>query len=374
MTNNNNEKDTFVVNFLIFIIYVFYLLAYSIKNIYLVHSYISVVLICVFYMYVLFLTNNNKKYKSNIMIIAILIIHIALGAGFTSFGLGASLNVINMFLFVFTVDKILISKKVVKLMKIITPPLYILFIFSNHNFLNPNYVGFIYLLYFMLFNNLYNLSQKKILPFIISTILALVTIHYGNVYQCRTSQIITIFIYIIEHLSLSKSMLESGILKKTLPYVFTIGSLLCTYIYVYMWKNNISVDLTSFATKKLYSGRNAIWYECYNLIKENPIFGVGSNYRISSHLTYALHNSMMMIVTTFGVPCMILFIYSLRKLIQEIYAKFSKNKNFYLINVGLCCIFFVDYFESYFYWSMYNFIEFVIIILAINRVKGEING
>ena len=225
----------------------------------------------------------------------------------------------------------------------------------------------------MLFNNLFNLSKKNLFSFILSAILALITIHFGNVYQCRTSQIITIFIFVIEHLPFNKNFIKSDFLKKILPYVFTIGSLICTYVYVYMWKNDISIDLTTFATKRLYSGRNAIWYECYNLIKEHPLFGVGSNYTIHSHLTYALHNSMMMIVTTFGIPCILLFIYSLRKLIYELYTKFSKYKNFYLIIVGLCCIFFVDYFESYFYWSLYNFIEFIIILLAIYRVNGEKN-
>lgn len=367
----NNKNNLFIINTLLILIFVFYLLAYCNKNLYLILSKFSNILLLVLYALIFISLNNNKENKKYFLYITLVIIIIAIGTACTTFGLGSLINIVNMFLFVLSVDKIKLSRGFVNISKYIVPIFYILFIFSDHSFLNTNYVGYIFLLYFMLFNNLYNLSDKKFYKLIINIVLLALTLYFGNLYQCRTSQIVAIFIFVVQHLN--KKIYSSNTLKKFLPYLLTVGSLVVAFFYVYMWKNNLSIDLTSFADKRLYSGRNLIWNECFELIKNSPIFGVGGNYALNSHFTYALHNSMMMVVTTYGIPIFVIFVGCFKNFIYSIYEKYSSNKNFYLIIVSLFSIFFVDYFESYFYWSVFNFMSLIIISLSIYKVDGDCN-
>ena len=367
------DKNYFIINGCIVLIYILYLLSYCIKSIYLVQTYISGILLFFLYSYIFLYTNSIKTNRKSYLFVYLVILHITIGAAFTKCGIGSYFNIINMFWVILFADKFVISKKVVNIFKIITPLLYFAFIISNHSFLNPNFIGYIFLLYFMLLNILFDLSNRKPLNFLINILLAFITIYYGNVYQCRTSQIITILIVGMEYIIVNRKIFSLKILKKLLPYILTIGSLLFTIIYVYMWKKNISINLSAFAEKRIFSGRNLIWNECIELIKTNPIFGVGSKYTIDSHATYALHNSMLMLTTTFGIPCIVYFIFGFKRFISSLYEKYSNKKNFYLIIISLCCIFFVDYFESYFYWSMYSFIDLIIILLSIYRNAGEIN-
>lgn len=365
MKNNSNyNRKQFLINLLLVISYVVFLFTYCSSKFYDIWKEYSTFYLFVVYMMILILT-YEKKDKKKIVILSILFIILGLNSLFCDYTIGSCVSVLNVFLVLFTVDKIRTNKFFLNLFKIITTAMYLLFIISNHSFLNTNFVGYIFFLYYLLFTNIFDLYNGNILKKIINVILLMLTVYYGNVYECRTVQLVTIIIFVIQ--SFFSKILSLNFAKRLLPYILTIGSLINAYVYVYLWKINFTIDLSSFATKSLYSGRNRIWNECFELIRTHPIAGVGANYSLQSHFAYALHNSMMMIITTFGIPVFILFVFSFKEFINNLYEKYSNNRNFLLLIITVIAIFFVDFFESYFYWSLFNFISFMIISLSINR-------
>lgn len=363
--NRNNE---FIKNLFLIVSFIVFLLSFCTADLFhFLKEYASIYLLFLYSL--IFVLSNRSKDKKRYFIIFALIFFLSLNSFFGDYTLGSSASVINAFLFLLIIDKINFGKFELSILKIICACLYILFIFSNHDFLNTNYVGYIYLLFYLLFNNLFDFSNGHFLKKAVNVLLLIVTLYVGNKYECRTAQLVTIMVFIIQIIPSGFLKLKS--IKKTLPYLLTVGSLVVAYIYVSMWKNNIMIDLSDFASKSLYSGRNRIWDECFSLIASNPITGIGANYILKSHFVYALHNSMMMIVTTFGIPIFVLFVYSFRNFIHKVYELCVASRRFPLVIITIIGIFLVDFFESYFYWSLFNLIIFITVTIAINQSKGE---
>lgn len=371
MKNKIISKNEFYSDLIVIITTLFYLLSYSINSLYMILSSFSGYILFFEYIFFFLFINKKEEYsKKNYLLYVLFVLFIAFSCLFNNTGIGSIFNILNMFLLFLISDNIRVSKICIKIIKLIIPICYILFIFSNHNFLNPNFVGYIYLLYFIIITNLYGFKTKKSLNFLFSIIILIITLYYGNKYQCRTAQIMSILYFIIKNF-ISQKVFKISILKKYLPITLTFGSIVCAYVYVSFWKKNVAVDLSMFAEKKLFSGRNLIWNECFDLIKQKPFFGVGSHQQLNSHFTYALHNSMMMVVTTYGIPVFIYFYYTLKKYINRIYKKFTNKSYFKNLITSISCLFFVDYFESYIYWSVFNFLIFLIIIIIINGGEND---
>lgn len=367
--SNKITKKCFYSDVIIIVTILFYLLSYSIQSFYYLLSMFSGYILFAEYIFFFIFINKKDNYsKKTYLLYVLLILFISVGCLFNNSGLGSIFNILNMFLLFLISDNIEISKVCINILKVIVLMCYLLFIISNHTFLNPNFVGYIFLLYFIVITNLFETKQNKYLNLLISVPILLITLYFGNKYQCRTAQIISIVYFILKNF-ISEKLFKLKIVKIILPISFTFGSIISAYFYVSSWKKNLTLDLSMFAEKRLFSGRNLIWNECFELIKKKPFFGVGSHQQLHSHFTYALHNSMMMIITTYGIPIFLTFYYILKKFIDRIYKEKIKEIYFKDLVVSVSCLFFVDYFESYIYWSVFNFIIFFIIVIIINKER-----
>lgn len=357
-----------VNSLLIMLIFFIGMISYLFSGAYAIYTRISIVVNFLLVL-TLFIVNLNecKKQKNKFIIIYLLQIFILfMTLMLKNTGLGSILQMLTVTSILLISPNIKIDIIVEKILRYFIPIYYILFIFVSKSHLNTNYVGYIYLCLFILTISVYNLHNKGNISKLI--LMYLLTLVLTYTCKCRTAMLAsTIYFFLIiffEKINMKKSI------KNTIPVFLVFGSLLFAFMYVFLWKSGFYINLTFFVGKGLYSGRNGLWEEAFKLICKYPLFGVGSKYVLNSFPTYAFHNAIMMITVTFGVPNLFLYFYNIRNLFNEIYSNLSSSSCLNLLLSSVIILFFVDFFESYTYWSNYNGVLLFIIVLLINKNKN----
>lgn len=345
----------------------FFLISYTFKATYYVVKEFSVYITCLL-LCGLSVLNYKKlinKNKKMLFILPVEIIFLIIGLIINSTGLGSITQMIEFLAILLILPNIEILPKLLKIIEIILGCCFVLFCIFNKDHLNPNYVGYLYLCYYLFLIIILDLKQKKhkIIYAIASGIIAILI----WLTKCRTALLGMIIANIL--LVLPNKIYGNNIFQKASIPSLTLGNLVVVFSYVQLWKNQFKVDLSAFTSKSLYSGRNRIWNEVFSLILKNPIIGVGSHYQLESHPAYALHNSILMITATFGIPSLIIFIVYfanfIKKISQEKMSQISRKKIFTII----ITLFIIDFFESYLYWSAFNILFFVMILYIVNKEK-----
>lgn len=77
------------------------------------------------------------------------------------------------------------------------------------------------------------------------------------------------------------------------------GSLLFVWAYVALSRTGYNARMPLFY-KNVFSGREDIWTEVWNMLVRQPILGIGSGYELSSFFEYNMHNAMYDILIVHG--------------------------------------------------------------------------
>lgn len=341
------------------------LISYLFSGLYNLFTKVSIIINTLFVCTIFLLNIDNfKKDKKRIAIVYLIQILILLLTYFIKrTGIGSILHMLVITSILIVSPKIDISNKVEKILKYLIPIYYLFFVITSKEHLNTNYVGYIFLCLFIISISVYNLHNKgnffKLILFLLLTLL----LTYS--YRCRTAMLACIILFIM--LLIPKRVYTKKSLKVGIPIVLIFGSLIFAFLYVSLWKSGFYINITFFAGKSLYSGRNSLWYEAFQLIINNPLLGVGSKYVLKSLPAYALHNTVLMITVTFGIPNLMLYFYNFTNFIKEVYKKAILNNYFRVVISSIFVLFFVDFFESYTYWSNYNYLLFFVIVLILNK-------
>ncbi|MBO4266992.1 MAG: O-antigen ligase family protein [Lachnospiraceae bacterium] len=80
----------------------------------------------------------------------------------------------------------------------------------------------------------------------------------------------------------------------------TLGSLVFVAVYILVGTSGVNFRMPFFY-KNIFSGREAIWLEFWNLFKKSPLTGIGTNVTITSFFEYNVHNAMYNILVIHGV-------------------------------------------------------------------------
>lgn len=341
------------------------LISYLVSELYSIFTKISIVINIVF-IFTIFLLNITEFKKDKKRIALIYLIQILI-LSFTYFikgtGIGSILHMLVITSILTFSPKIKITNNIEKILKYIIPVYYLLFILTSKAHLNTNYVGYIFLCLFIISISVYNLHNKG--NFTKLMLLLLLTLVLTYSYRCRTAMLACVILFIM--LMIPNKVYTKKYLKIGIPVTLIFGSLIFAFLYVSLWKSGFYINITFFAGKSLYSGRNRVWNEAFQLIINNPLFGVGSKYVLKSLPAYALHNTVLMITVTFGIPNLILYFYNFTNFIKEIYKRAVLNNYFRVVISSIFILFFVDFFESYTYWSNYNYLLFFVIVLILNK-------
>lgn len=145
----------------------------------------------------------------------------------------------------------------------------------------------------------------------------------------------------------------------------TFGSLLFVAFYVWLGTTGVNFQMPFFY-KNIFSGREAIWLEFWNLFKAKPITGIGTNVTIESFFEFNVHNAMYNILVIHGVVVFGLTLFIMFKRLFENH----KNISSHPVALGAMAAVFAVFIESFFdvdmIWANYS-LNLLFLLLVMNK-------
>lgn len=148
----------------------------------------------------------------------------------------------------------------------------------------------------------------------------------------------------------------------------TLGSLLFVAFYVFLGTTGVNFRLPFFY-KNLFSGREAIWLEFWNLFKNKPLTGIGTNVTIESFFEFNVHNAMYNILVIHGLIVFVLTLVLMYRRFKKYRTDFTKS----FVSLAALSAVFAICIESFFdvdlIWTNYS-LNLLFLLLAANGVKS----
>lgn len=328
--SKKNMKNNFILLLVMFFIFIA-----TWSNIYvhvIINKYLMIINILLFFMNIIINSMHKKKFKriEFISIISMLFISL-LNVLINGSNLGSYIILINFIFIIFMSPYLSIEESKIIFLSKMFLGFFLYWLIANHNGFNTNTIGAIGL-YTYIASMFYLDNTNK--PKIIRIFITVLTFNFIIQSESRGA-LIGLIVYIVLKYFIPTKMWSNYISYNFICIILTIGSIIFVLFYVYLWKNNINIQL-DFSTKSFYSGRNLIWYELWQVFKENYIIGIGSSYQMKSYTNLNIHNSMYNILVVYGIPVFIVVVSLLLKRLNQVRALISIDK--YVLN-SICGVF-----------------------------------
>lgn len=192
---------------------------------------------------------------------------------------------------------------------------------------NTNTQGLIYLFIGVFITLLFPKSKKKMFLFG----LAIFAFIEWKIYLTDTRTCFIAYFLFFIGCYFPFNLLRSKLFLISVLLVLTLGSLVYARTYVYLWEENL-VDTEVVAStaeetgKDLFSGRQKIWQECFELLEKHPLTGTGSKIKLQSFHVVNLHNSMLNVFVIYGGIIGLLFVYLVVRSAYELHPALNIRK------------------------------------------------
>lgn len=196
-------------------------------------------------------------------------------------------------------------------------------------------------LFFILLAIEYLLKQLKCLN-LLNIILLAVTLPLLIEYQGRGA-LIAFFCYLTLRYLVPKSWWNNRLFYKLLCLCSTIGSIIFVGVYTYIWIITDSDWFFPILGKKIFSGREIIWYELWTLFCQRPLTGTGSNIVLKTFEEVNVHNTMYNILVMHGVIVFTLFVLFMLYKLLELYDSYRYHPLF----ITAMSVFFASWIQGY---------------------------
>ena len=143
--------------------------------------------------------------------------------------------------------------------------------------------------------------------------------------------------------------------KKTFAFIsaFAVfGSLLFVWAYVALSKTGYNAQMPIFY-KDIFSGREDIWTEVWNMLIEQPLLGIGSGYELKSFFEYNMHNAMYDILIVHGVIVFIISAYLIIRRLTGVRMRVMKSTYTHIAASAVFAIFFESFIDMDLMWADY---------------------
>lgn len=150
----------------------------------------------------------------------------------------------------------------------------------------------------------------------------------------------------------------------------TFGSLLFVLFYVLAAGTGVNFQMPFFY-KSLFSGREQIWLEVFNMLKLHPITGIGSGYELESFFEYNIHNVMYDILAVHGV---VVFALSLFLILKRLFCmrQYIKTDSIKILAAsGLFAMFIESFIDMDLMWADYSPVVFFLLLVIFAERKNE---
>ncbi len=150
--------------------------------------------------------------------------------------------------------------------------------------------------------------------------------------------------------------------------VFSVfGSLLFVFSYVQLSKTGFNAQLPFFY-KNIFSGREQIWAEVWEMLKSHPLTGIGSGYKLESFFEYNIHNAMYDILIVHGATVFALSAWVIIRRLLEGRKYISCSVSSQLAASAVFAVFFESFIDMDLMWADYSP---VILFLFLEVFRGK---
>ncbi len=150
-------------------------------------------------------------------------------------------------------------------------------------------------------------------------------------YHRSRGAFILITVFFVLRFVLPSRIWEKKWFFRMMCIIATLGSL--AFVAAYVWLGTTGANFKMpFFYKNVFSGREAIWLEFWNLFRAKPLTGIGTNVTITSFMEFNVHNAMYNILVIHGVVVFALVLYIM-------FARWEKIRPYVASNRALRCAF-----------------------------------
>lgn len=198
--------------------------------------------------------------------------------------------------------------------------------FDYEGLVNPNTIALLANYCFCIYICLSHLRVNKIIVLILGIITLFTAIN------CEARGALIAFISFVLMISIPRKFLKPKLLISTSIIIVAVGTLVL-FIYLNLYEQNLQLQLIM--NKPLFTGRQRIWIEAFNLFGENGwnwVLGIGSRVKVWDFTTN-LHNLYATIIVDFGFIGYLFYFGYIFKLIVKICPNIVHNdeaKKFFL--------------------------------------------
>ena len=366
IANSNIEIKDIITSVLIFALFLFYTLTFFKPKFYgATEDYVGVFVFCILGLMTIVNVNPIKKIKEkDIDFIALCALAILVGVNIllVNSGYGCFFIAVNFALIWYLSGEIKFKRWQIYLfsgMYVAMLLYWFMFVYTwmfadySSFAMNTNtaatFTVFSMLCAFTFFDMLY---QKNKIAGLLMTI-ALVKCFQLSLYHRSRGAFIMLGVFFVLKFLVPKSWWEKKGFFVFITLFATFGSLLFVAFYVWLGTTGVNFSMPFFY-KNIFSGREAIWLEFWNLFKEKPLTGIGTNVTITSFFEFNVHNAMYNILVIHGL---LVFALTLFIMYRRLFAN-HKNISKYPVALGAMVAVFAVCIESFFdvdlIWANYS--------------------
>lgn len=167
---------------------------------------------------------------------------------------------------------------------------------------------------------------------------------------------------------------KDKILFPLLNIISTLGSLLFVFSYVALAATGVNFKMPFFY-KSLFSGREQIWLEVWNMLRQHIFTGIGSGYELESFFEYNIHNVMYDILAVHGIVVFILAMililrrmFSMRKIFEVATGEDLRLR--LLAASGLFAIAIESFIDMDLMWADYTPVLLFLLLMIFRPLEG----
>ena len=168
---------------------------------------------------------------------------------------------------------------------------------------------------------------------------------------------IALFVFLVLFYAIPRKLWLNSVFYRGLTFFSIFGSLLFVLAYVLLSATGINPRMPFFY-KNVFSGREQIWMEVWEIFIEQPLTGIGSGRALKSFFEYNIHNAMYDILAVHGVIvfalAVILIIRRLFEAEKVIEAASGANAEKILCAAAVFAIFIESFIDMDLMWADYS--------------------
>ena len=157
-------------------------------------------------------------------------------------------------------------------------------------------------------------------------------------------------------------------------YVFlsafaVFGSLLFVWAYVSLSRTGFNAQMPFFY-KNIFSGREDIWAEIWEMLKTHLLTGIGSGYELRSFFEYNIHNAMYDILAVHGIIVFAIAAFLIIKTLVNAGRHVTSDRSTHIASAAVFAIFFESFIDMDLMWADYSPVLFLL-LLEVFREKDR---